>query len=257
MSANIAEVTLPTNRRFIDSNNRTPYQIPAGGFIDYTPASNVFSIYIGGYTTSGTGPRVDVIFVPLSDTISASQVRSPLGFVLTSTDAEPRKLVGSFFSSEGIELRQGTFVVQFEMDPEQTPKTLGQLMLATASANTLWADCVEFRGMLYGGPLLVFPGSLQANEDPIGTYEPGANFLRIEPGPLVLGGEARLQQLATGPGYADRPVEPIFLGQTDIPVDTSAEFYVDLTSCVVGAVAVQFAWNTDGGARSQLQIQAF
>jgi len=232
-------------------------KIPAGGSIDYVPASNVFSVFVGGFLASGTGPgpNVDVIFVPLSDTIASSQVRSPLGFTLKQTGGGTRKLVGTFYSANGIELRQGTsFKVQFEMEPTTTAKSLGQLFLSRTGApstDRLWADCTEFRGVLYGGPLLVFPGSVQANVDPNSDYIPGNRFLRIEPGPVTLGGYDRIQQPALGPGYTDCPVSPVVLG--DVTTTGPVTFEADLTSCAVGAVQIKFTWTTS----TQLRVQAF
>lgn len=252
---------LSANTTEVRQTNFQPFSpavtIAANSSTVFTPASGVTTVLVGGAV--GTDDT-DIILVPDTGTVYASQRRSPLAYTLKATDSDPRRLVGSFFGSDGQELRTGAnFDVQFEMFPLDSALSLGQLYLSRPDANTtdkLWADCVEFRGMLYGGPLLVFPASLEANVNPIESYDPGPNFLRIEPGPVMLGGQHVVAQPALGPGYTDRAVEPVLL-TTDLQVGNSIEFYADLTSCVVGAIPVSFEWTTVSGSRSQLQIQAF
>jgi len=199
-----------------------------------------------------------MIIEPVGNGTSFGLARNPLSFVLqapldveSTNTSYPRLLVGSFFDLDGREIvfEQSTTnkdINQHRLEPGNTAKTLYQLAVEKNSNFPLLADCWEFRGILYGGPLLLTPGSPHSN--PVtavdSAYLPVSGAPMLYPGPVILGGSADLtMQGSTNPGFTDPGVGRVSVSGLSTN-EVSAAQTIDLRGSVLGVVYIY--WEQSG-----------
>lgn len=199
-------------------------------------------------TTYGT----NVLIEPLPSTIQAGYRRSPLSYVLKATDSlSPRLLTGGFFGVDGRELLSYTGNAVLTMAPTTAVQTLAQLYLTRTgnSANDLlWADCVEFRGVLSGGPAMVFPGTPTPNLNQGAEYTPVRSGLIINPGPVVLGGMDCVNQTKVSGGVYDAGTATSTLSVPINSGSTATITGVDATSCPLASFFLIFTPSAQPGS---------
>ncbi len=192
---------------------------------------------------TSTGASVcQALVEPLITTVEEGYRRSPLTHVLKATDSVARELTGMFFGVDGRELLSSQGNAIFTMNPTNSARSLGQLLLnrpgtGVNASDRLWVDAVEFRGALSGGPVLVTPGSTFGSAitlpNPSATYDPLLGGLVINPGPVVLGGRDVVSQPATNAGWFDPGSATTSIGT--INAGSSASVVVDASSCPLSA----------------------
>jgi len=223
-------------------NGSEVFQVPAG----------ISRLYFEN--GSATEPTIFLVRQMAPESIGAVP-RTPLCALLKSTDSAPRRLIGSFYGSDGRLLKSGT-TTQFALDITDTAQALGNIVLSRPnppSPNHLWTDCQEFRGVLVGGPVLIVEGDHIANAT--GTISSGS-VSKIYPGPVVLGGSPGIWQPATNPGYMDPPVTATSVSSIS-PGSAASQFTIDITSSVLASLFVSWTQTYASGSVRSLRIRAY
>jgi len=242
-----------------NSSSGTPlaYLNPPTSSIDFDTLVDTTQMWL-----AGNGAAQDAILQPIGHGLSDALACSPLAFWLKATDSNARLLMGSFYSSDGRILLMGTPAsptVQFSFAPTATPKTLYQFVKDSYANFPLFADCWEFRGTLYGGPVQVTPDSYLINFAQ-SAYHPDAGAPIINPGPVRLGGDAdSIWQPSTNPGFMDPGVGKINggtdTGTTITAGAVSADLLVDVRSSALGVLHVSWTQSSTRNLRVQLWRQ--
>lgn len=187
-----------------------------------------------------------LIIEPIVPGLSSSLAPSPLLFVLKSTDSNPRLLVGAFYDVEGKEMypTSTSEKTQFSMSPSDTAKTLYSLAKAAESTFPIFADCWEFRGVLYGGPVRITPYYFEPDPTTVDSdYVPADGSPIIYPGPVRLGGASdSIWQPSTNPGFMDPGVNSISVTITGNA--TSAAQVLDCRGSVLGILLFKVSRTT-------------
>lgn len=225
----------------------------SGGGVDFEVPAGITVLYIENTTTADS---FEVVLVPVLKQYDGVERRSPLGFVLKATDAAPRRLIGSFYAMDGRRLGDNN-VVTYSLAPSTTAKSIGDLVAHYGSPGTpyhAWADCAEFRGVLIGGPLLLLDGNGPAV--PIATEDPKEGGLRLNPGPVILGGPSGVWQPALGPGYTDPPVTGTSVSNISVGSSATA-FDIDVTSSVMASLFVKWTQTFATNSVRNMRVQAY
>jgi len=225
--------------------------IASGSYIDVTGYGGSLLAF-KTWNSTGSAP---VLVEPIATDNVSGRFRSPMSFVLKATDSYSRILVGTFYSVAGQELltRTSPAMSTVSMSIDTTAKTLGRLFTERsghASDEYIFADAYEFRGMLYGGPVEVTPGSNDALEASVSTtYRPIAGSPRIYPGPVVLSSSHGILQPATATGAYGQ----VTLEKQDSTGASASSYVADFTGANFGRIFVR--WNTDSLPNADLTIE--
>lgn len=214
-----------------------------GAAKSFTLGDNTSALFLRASTS---GQTTQVIVQPVLSEVVAGIIRSPLSYVLKCPTGSA-KFIGSFYSRDGRELRDSGDNSSFEISVSTTAKTLGEAFLARTSPpspNLLFADAFPFIGVMYGDPVSVMPGSLQANTTGSTPSSPISNGLTIFPGPVVLGGVNRVAQTSSGPGFTNYPFASSALSSSSTSGTISSGqkstvVNLDVRSAVIGILAVR------------------
>lgn len=238
------------------------YENSGSGTLLGSPQASVAYLDLAPMGTAGTDlyfsapeSAQKLLIEPIVPGLSSSLAASPLLYVLKSTDSNPRALVGTFYDVEGKEMypTSASEKSQYVLAPSDTAKTLYSLAKTAESTFPIYADCREFRGTLYGGPLLITPYYIEP--DPAGAID--SDYVPIEgspilyPGPIILGGDSPgIHQISTNPGFMDPGVGSQSL--SNINESGSTTVTVDTRGSVLGILLV--SWTQTAG--KTLRIQA-
>jgi len=226
--------------------------VPAGSILDTSFGNN------GSFKMKASSGTTQVAIQTLFDGTEIAFRRSLLNYVLKATDAQERRLVGTFYGRNGRELLSSAGGFVLTLNPTTTVNTLGTLYLtrpgaAANGADKLWADAYEFRGMLLGGPVLVIPSSpASTTAPPTPPYDPPIGTEVIRPGFVILGGQSRIWQMADSPGITLPAPRPESI--PTIPVNGQQAIAVDNSSSPVGVLA--FRWDVTAGTTGLVKVVA-
>lgn len=253
-----------------------------GTLLTTVPAQNSNSVVAADFFQANIGVTTvylessadsSAVIIPIYSNYETSIRRSPLSFIMRSTGGQQRRLVGTFIAADGRELLDKDGNAQYRIPISTTDRTLYDHFLnrtSPASTEPAWADAVEFRGVLYGGPVLVTPGNTETQNTTVpNAYKPVGGAVLLSPGPVVLSTLTGAYQPATNPGFYDIPITDDTLpaaptlqagdGAGSAANIGTTEMEVDFTSCALGICFFRFTHGATAGTltiRAQRMIRA-